>query len=182
MAQQWRIHLQCRSHRRCRFDSWVGNIPWRRAWQPLPVFLSGESHGQRIPAGYSQSVGSQTDQQDWTDLAHMHAPSITWVTMTEAGGDRKAFSLELWVFKHRKVNTAEVGKKDLLESPVLSFRFVQHFTKRCFHWFQEYGLPNRLNKLGGKHFEFVHLKWICVCVCVSFSSSVVSSSLSTHDL
>ena len=29
------------------FDSWVGKIPWRREWQPTPVFLPGESHGQR---------------------------------------------------------------------------------------------------------------------------------------
>ena len=38
---------QCRKHKRCRFDPWVGKIPWRRAWQPTSVFLSGESHGQR---------------------------------------------------------------------------------------------------------------------------------------
>ena len=24
------------------FDPWVGKIPWRRAWQPIPVFLPGE--------------------------------------------------------------------------------------------------------------------------------------------
>ena len=28
-------------------ETWVGNIPWRRAWKPTPVFLPGESHGQR---------------------------------------------------------------------------------------------------------------------------------------
>ena len=28
------------------FDSWVGKIPWRRAWQPIPVFLFGESMGR----------------------------------------------------------------------------------------------------------------------------------------
>ena len=39
-----RIHLQCG---RPEFDPWVGKIPWRRAWQPLPVFLPGESPGQR---------------------------------------------------------------------------------------------------------------------------------------
>ena len=38
---------QCRRRKRHEFDSWVGKIPWRRAWQPTPVFLSGESHGQR---------------------------------------------------------------------------------------------------------------------------------------
>ena len=47
---------QCR---RCRFDPWVGKIPWRRKWLPTPVFLPGESHGQRSPAGCSQSTGSR---------------------------------------------------------------------------------------------------------------------------
>ena len=30
---------QCRRCKRCRFDSWVRKIPWRRTWQPTPVFL-----------------------------------------------------------------------------------------------------------------------------------------------
>ena len=34
---------QCR---RCRFDPWVGQIPWRRKWQPNPVFLPGEFNGR----------------------------------------------------------------------------------------------------------------------------------------
>ena len=33
--------------RRCGFDSWVRKIPWRRKWQPTPVFLPGKSHSQR---------------------------------------------------------------------------------------------------------------------------------------
>jgi len=32
---------------RCGLDPWVRKIPWRRAWQPTPVFLPGECHGQR---------------------------------------------------------------------------------------------------------------------------------------
>ena len=40
-------------HKRHRFDPWVRKIPWRRAQQPTPVFLPGESHGQRGLAGYS---------------------------------------------------------------------------------------------------------------------------------
>ena len=43
----------CRRHKRRGFDPWVRKIPWRRAWQPTPVFLPGESHGQRSLAGYS---------------------------------------------------------------------------------------------------------------------------------
>ena len=35
-----------------RFDPWVGKIPGRKKWPPTPVFLPGESHGQRSLAGY----------------------------------------------------------------------------------------------------------------------------------
>ena len=44
---------QCRRHKRHGLNLWVGGIPWRRAWQPSPVFLPGESHGQRSLAGYN---------------------------------------------------------------------------------------------------------------------------------
>ena len=43
--------FQFRSHKKLGFDPWVRKIPWRRAWQPTPVFLPGESHGQRSLAG-----------------------------------------------------------------------------------------------------------------------------------
>ena len=39
-------------------ETWVLSLdqddPWRRDWLPTPVFLSGEIHGQRSLAGYSQ--------------------------------------------------------------------------------------------------------------------------------
>ena len=44
---------QCRRHKRCGFSPWIGKIPWKRARQPTPVFLPGESHGQRSLSGYS---------------------------------------------------------------------------------------------------------------------------------
>ena len=43
---------QCRRHRRCMINPWVGKIPWRRVWQPTPVLLPGESNGQRSLTGY----------------------------------------------------------------------------------------------------------------------------------
>ena len=39
------------------FDPWVRKIPWSRKWQPTPVFLLGESHGQWSLVGYLQSMG-----------------------------------------------------------------------------------------------------------------------------
>ena len=44
---------QCRRHKRHGFNLWVRKIPWRRAWQPIPVFLPGESHEQRSLVDYS---------------------------------------------------------------------------------------------------------------------------------
>ena len=43
---------QCRRHKRCRSDPWVRRIPWGKTWQPTPVFLPREPHGQRSLAGY----------------------------------------------------------------------------------------------------------------------------------
>ena len=40
------------------FDPWIGKIPWKTAWQPIPVFLSGESPWTEEPGGL-QSMGSQ---------------------------------------------------------------------------------------------------------------------------
>ena len=42
---------QNRRHNRHEFNPWVRKIPWRRTWQPTPVFLPGESHGQRSLVG-----------------------------------------------------------------------------------------------------------------------------------
>ena len=46
-----RIHLKCRRHKHG-FNPWVRKIPWR-TWQPTPILLPGESHGQRSLASYS---------------------------------------------------------------------------------------------------------------------------------
>ena len=56
---EWlRICLQCGSPG---FDPWVRKIPWRREWQPTPVFLPGESQGQRSLGGYSPWGGKELD-------------------------------------------------------------------------------------------------------------------------
>ena len=52
---------QCR---RCRFDPWVRKIPWRRTWQPNPVFLPGKSHEQRRLAGYSLWGHKESDMTE----------------------------------------------------------------------------------------------------------------------
>ena len=55
------------------FNPWVGKIPWRRARQPTPVFLPGESPWTEEPGGL-QSMGSQRVGHDWLikHTQHVH--------------------------------------------------------------------------------------------------------------
>ena len=45
-------------------DLWVGKIPWRRKWQPTPVFVLEKSLGQRSLAGYSPWGSKESDMTE----------------------------------------------------------------------------------------------------------------------
>ena len=68
---------QCRRHRRWGFDPCVGKIPWRRKWQPTPVFLPRKSHGQRSLVGYSPWCCKESDMTERAHT-HTHTPPPTW--------------------------------------------------------------------------------------------------------
>ena len=53
-------------HKRRGFDSCVRRIPWRNKWQPTPVFLPGESHGQRSLVGYGSWGHKELDTTNAT--------------------------------------------------------------------------------------------------------------------
>ena len=55
-------------HRRCRFNSWVGKIPWSRKWQAMPVFLVWEIPWTEESGGL-QSMGLQRVRHDWAAAA-----------------------------------------------------------------------------------------------------------------
>ena len=57
---------QCRGWK---FDPWVGKIPWRREWQPTPVLLPGEFHGQRSLGGSSLWGHKGSDTSEWLALS-----------------------------------------------------------------------------------------------------------------
>ena len=52
-----------------------GKIAWRRTWQPAPVFLPGESHGQRSLAGHSPWGCKESDKTEVTVHVHTHPVS-----------------------------------------------------------------------------------------------------------
>ena len=64
--------LQCG---RPRFDSWVRKIPWRRKWQPTPVFLPRKSHGWRSLVIYSPWSHKQLDP---TERLHLMSSIISY--------------------------------------------------------------------------------------------------------
>ena len=76
-----RVCLQCR---RPEFDSWVGKIPWRREWQPTPVLLPGESHGQRNPVDNSPWAFTDSDMTEQpTLLLCIHIGLPRWLSSNE---------------------------------------------------------------------------------------------------
>ena len=78
---RWRrILLQ---YRRPEFDPWVGKIPWRRKWLLTPVFLPGESHGQRSLTGYSPWGREESDTTEWLTLS-LSLNNLTLSTLLES--------------------------------------------------------------------------------------------------
>ena len=73
------LSCRCRRPKRSKFNPWVRKIPWRRAWQPTPEFLPGESQGQRSLAGYSPEGHKESDTTEATE----HELKWTWLFIPE---------------------------------------------------------------------------------------------------
>ena len=76
LISQWR--------KRCEFNPWVGKMPWRRKWQPTPVFLPGKSHEQRSLAGYSPWGLKESDVTEHNPQHIMAVP--VYIPTNSAGG------------------------------------------------------------------------------------------------
>ena len=62
----WESASWISGHRRRGFSPWIRKVPWKRKWQPTPVILPGESHGQRSLVGYSPWACKETRRSDST--------------------------------------------------------------------------------------------------------------------
>jgi len=120
-SQRQRICLQCRSCRRLGFNPRVGKIPWRRKWQPTPVFLPGES--QDRGASGLQPIGLQRVGHDWTDGTpgrYARRPPLTHYS--------QPFTLS-WLFYH--LNPSPLFS--LYISPISAWDSHFPSTTRAFH-------------------------------------------------
>ena len=77
------VQKNCRKHS---FDPWVGQIPWRRKWQPTPVFLPVKFHEQRSLVGYSSWDRKELD---------------TTKQLNNSNNILKGSKTALWVPEHR---------------------------------------------------------------------------------
>ena len=91
----------------------MGKILWGRAWQPTPVFLPGEFHGQRSLAGYSPWGHKESDMTEQLTLSlytFSHPYMITGKSrkdpMLEPLEGRTTFISEIW--------SAGLGEDELL--------------------------------------------------------------------
>ena len=74
MSPGWQVNSSPLSYLGSPKSNVVKNkIPWRRKWQPTLAFLSGKSHGQRSPAGYSPWGQKESDM---TERHHFHFPNL----------------------------------------------------------------------------------------------------------
>ena len=100
-------HLRCS---RPGFHPWVRKTPWRREWQPVPAFLSGESHGQRSLAGYSPWDQQELDTTEPENNSHL----IAYVAITEVTIKCQVNHLKLLRGRRRR----EVGSYRYLGSEI----------------------------------------------------------------
>ena len=85
---------RCPRCKRCRFDPWVGKIPWRGKWQTTPVFLPDKLHGQRslvdsLVHGVTKSqtqLRERVDGRFWRKEERMPLSSEYRVSLGREGG------------------------------------------------------------------------------------------------
>ena len=89
---RWHSSKYACQRRRCRFNPWVGKIPWERKWQPTPVFLSGKSHGQKSLVGYSpwghKRAGHNLETKHQQSLAVTYFSVVPHLTNSMPSGQR----------------------------------------------------------------------------------------------
>ena len=131
------MHLQCGTPG---FDSWVGNIPWRREQLTTQVFWPGEFHGQRNLADYSLRGCKESDTTEWLSFLHVQnednhsAHSSNMVLFTVKGraqvpsrlisSETLGTSLNLSVFQFTHLQNEGIWQQLLL-------RVVLRYTEQC---------------------------------------------------
>ena len=111
------LAFQCKRLKRHGFDPWVRKTPSRRVWQPTPVFLAGESHGERSLVGYCPQGHKESDMTEAT-CTHTHTCAYAWKYMHEC--------INVWFYRPAKMQL----RKNLAKNESLMFRSCAHIFYR----------------------------------------------------
>ena len=118
--------FQCR---RLRFDPLIRKIPWRRAWQPTPVFLPEEFPWTEQP-GRLQSMGLQRVGHNWSNLVctHTHTQSVRQANTYERLSERTGV-ITWWIRKWQPscISRSEIQVNESYNLLCLIF----HLIKSC---------------------------------------------------
>ena len=93
----------------------VRKIPWRRKWQPIPLFLPGEIHGQRTLPGYSPWGRKELDTTERLTLS-------LWTEMM------KSLSAPCWGYSLAWMNTCGSSQQSLPEKSSIRGPEMGHFS------------------------------------------------------
>ena len=115
--------LQCG---RPEFDPWVGKIPWRRKWQPTPVFLAWKIPWMEEPGGLS-SMGSQESDPSLSllvislELSPKAFSFLIFISLCSCYSERSFGSFSFPARLHSRFNSSmELSLRIEIESPLLS--------------------------------------------------------------
>ena len=135
---------QFRIHKRCWFDPWVRKIPWKRACQPTPGFVSGESHGQRSLEGSSTGSQSRTWLKRLSARTHMLAAcALVYVKLFHSSLRSYSFfpCVSYWI-----VSVAVSSNELICSSAISNLPFIP--ISVCFqhrHWTCSFGCSKEFN-------------------------------------
>ena len=159
---------------RPRFDPWVGKIPWRRKWLPVPVFLPGKSHGQ---SSWWATVHGVTKSR--TRLSNWH---FSFIPKTTTTGEERG---QGW--KRNKITTPlppNYYMTQMITLRPIKCRHLDNFPPllllqniiRCMHrmlsQFQNYSRDSFLSNLGLCPFAFV-LRYISPTELINYKICLV---------
>ena len=163
-----RICLQCK---RPKFNNWVRKIPWRKAQQPTPVFLPGESYGQRSLAGYSHGF-TESYMTEATAFKHMEFMHLYLELM---GGEETGTSSLVPTFPlvrctgpRRRTNTGPLCCRLTWESPWEIFHLFISGFQIIIYWPVKISICHQKadDLLRGE--RYIHPK---LCYCCSIAKS-----------
>ena len=134
-------------NRGCRFDPWVGKIPWRRKLKPTPVFLPGKSNGHGSLAGYSP----------W-DHKKVGCNSVT-----------KQIIFEMWYFRFffwvtwKKINFSTLVGPEIQHYVILSTYFHVYHFESLMEFYPAHGAVQTSNRwiMGKLPAKFWAPLWSC---------------------